>query len=675
MRIEIHLEMINTNMNNANHVNSSVNKYKCSISKKKALTLVHWNCNSLYNKVEEFKLFCKTLNPCIISLNETKMSEFRADYMIDIENYTSVHKARHYDKNGGGGVALIISNNVKFYESRIFDSLNIEICAIICSFEGKDICIVSYYNPPSEQIQSKIFDILRTNKLDFIIMGDLNARSTLWGAEENNYNGDILDNIILDHDCLIVNNKEPTHVNFSSGNTSILDYCIVSTRLYDKFDKFEVLHNDDMTSDHLPCLISFRSNSNIQHKPTNYNNSTRKRFNFEKADWDCFKKLLPAELPAEYASNLDQVNIFISNSIIFAADNSIPVFRNSSKKSLPKYLLELIKARKKARSMIKKDRLNPSAKAIYNKLTEVIREEVKAIKDTEWREFVKKLGSNPPSTKPFWKRINKIKGKKSNQQIPTMKFGDQLYETDESKAKLFGGILRNTFDLSEDNKFDVRFKEKVEKTINEFDFKNHSNRNLETFSMRELNLVIKSLKKNSASGQDNIHNLMLIHSSQEFRQIILNLINKTVNLSSIPQLWKNSTITMIPKKQNNSNNPKDYRPISLTSCLAKLSERLMLMKIKEFMTKNKITIKQQSGFRQKRQTKDNIFFLTQKAVESLNRGKKMCTVFFDIASAFDKVWHDGLIYKLINLKFPKYIICWIHNFLANRHFEIRMNNF
>ena len=46
MRIEIHLEMINTNMNNANHVNSSVNKYKCSISKKKALTLVHWNCNS-----------------------------------------------------------------------------------------------------------------------------------------------------------------------------------------------------------------------------------------------------------------------------------------------------------------------------------------------------------------------------------------------------------------------------------------------------------------------------------------------------------------------------------------------------------------------------------------------------------------------------------------------------
>ena len=39
-----------------------------------------------------------------------------------------------------------------------------------------------------------------------------------------------------------------------------------------------------------------------------------------------------------------------------------------------------------------------------------------------------------------------------------------------------------------------------------------------------------------------------------------------------------------------------------------------MIRFKEILDKNKITIKQQSGFRQKRQTKDNIFFLTQKAV-------------------------------------------------------------
>jgi retron-type reverse transcriptase len=98
-----------------------------------------------------------------------------------------------------------------------------------------------------------------------------------------------------------------------------------------------------------------------------------------------------------------------------------------------------------------------------------------------------------------------------------------------------------------------------------------------------------------------------------------------------------------------------------------------MIRFKEFLDKNKITIKQQSGFRQKRQTKDNIFFLTQKAIETLNRGKRMCTIFFDIASAFDKVWHDGVIYKLIKLKCPKYIICWLKDFLTNRVFAVRIN--
>ncbi len=62
---------------------------------------------------------------------------------------------------------------------------------------------------------------------------------------------------------------------------------------------------------------------------------------------------------------------------------------------------------------------------------------------------------------------------------------------------------------------------------------------------------------------------------------------------------------MIPKKKANSDNPKDYRPISLTSNIAKLAEKLIAKKIKEFLESNKIIIKQQSGFRHQRQTRDN----------------------------------------------------------------------
>jgi hypothetical protein len=53
----------------------------------------------------------------------------------------------------------------------------------------------------------------------------------------------------------------------------------------------------------------------------------------------------------------------------------------------------------------------------------------------------------------------------------------------------------------------------------------------------------------------------------------------------------------------------------------------------------------------------------------------MITIFFDIASAFEKVWHQGLIFKLIKLNFPFHIICWLREFLIKRYFSVRVNNY
>lgn len=61
---------------------------------------------------------------------------------------------------------------------------------------------------------------------------------------------------------------------------------------------------------------------------------------------------------------------------------------------------------------------------------------------------------------------------------------------------------------------------------------------------------------------------------------------------------------MIPKKKQIVKTPKDYRSISLTSCLAKLNEKLIRKRLVTYLEKNYISIKQQSGFRQLRQTKD-----------------------------------------------------------------------
>ena len=88
---------------------------------------------------------------------------------------------------------------------------------------------------------------------------------------------------------------------------------------------------------------------------------------------------------------------------------------------------------------------------------------------------------------------------------------------------------------------------------------------------------------------------------------------------------------------------------------------------------NKLLPDQQSGFRRRRSTADNLIFVTQNIQECINRKKKVCRIFVDISKAIDKVWHDGLIYKLVKLKAPVYLLIFIMSFLKDRRYRISVN--
>ena len=56
-------------------------------------------------------------------------------------------------------------------------------------------------------------------------------------------------------------------------------------------------------------------------------------------------------------------------------------------------------------------------------------------------------------------------------------------------------------------------------------------------------------------------------------------------------------------------------------------------------------------------------------------GNKVVSIFFDIDSAFDKVWHEGLSYKLAEIKIPYYIIKIIENLMFGRVFKVKVGSF
>ena len=192
------------------------------------------------------------------------------------------------------------------------------------------------------------------------------------------------------------------------------------------------------------------------------------------------------------------------------------------------------------------------------------------------------------------------------------------------------------------------------------------------FTMGELTYVLDRLNKNSATGLDGIHNNMLANLPPSGLHFLLHLANTSLSESVLPSEWKTANVKMLPKKAL-SNDPSKYRPISLTSCVGKLIERLVANRLTRYLDQNNIIKKEQSGFRKHRSTIDNLLFMSQKGVEAINRGKSCVAIFFDIEKAFDKVWHEGIINRLYKYQVPYHLTRWIINFLAERSFQVEVN--
>jgi hypothetical protein len=387
----------------------------------------------------------------------------------------------------------------------------------------------------------------------------------------------------------ILNNKEKTYSNFSTGTKEVLDIVLCSPHINTKFTEFKVLHNFDMNSDHLPIKLIFQ----LKNKLIVHNANQHNELNLNKADWTKFKDNLPTSIPHFNENYINQLNNYITRSLIEAAEKAIPKKKSYNyKETLPDEILLMIKYRKTARKRAQKAKATERDKAIFNNINKLIKSEIVAYKNQKWSNFLESLGKNPVSTRPFWQKINKIRNKNQNkksEKIPSLNFNNAIYTTNDEKANIFGSILEQTFKDSNDEKFNKEFEQMIKLKVDEFKMKNKNHVSIfEPFSLKELNTEIKKLKKQSAVGGDKIHNLYIINASDSFTKQILHLVNETIRQNEIPSEWKTTIVKMIPKKKAGSTNPKDYRPISITSCLGKLAERLINMRLTKFIEENNL---------------------------------------------------------------------------------------
>ena len=130
---------------------------------------------------------------------------------------------------------------------------------------------------------------------------------------------------------------------------------------------------------------------------------------------------------------------------------------------------------------------------------------------------------------------------------------------------------------------------------------------------------------------------------------------------------------MIYKNKGSKYDPTNYRPISLLPQFGKIFEKLISDKLYLWCDLNNILNKEQSGFRKGRSTNDHLFLLTQYVTEGFNQKKQTDAIFIDFEKCFDKIWQEGLLFKLNSLNLPRKDVLLIKSFLEERLCFISLN--
>ncbi|GFU55340.1 RNA-directed DNA polymerase from mobile element jockey [Trichonephila clavipes] len=139
-------------------------------------------------------------------------------------------------------------------------------------------------------------------------------------------------------------------------------------------------------------------------------------------------------------------------------------------------------------------------------------------------------------------------------------------------------------------------------------------------------------------------------------------------------MWKTASVIPILKPGKDPTLPDSFRPISLLPVLSKITEKIIQKRLCQHLNDNDILIPQQHGFRAGLSTSHQLLRVVEYIKTGFRDRKSTGAVFLDIQKAFDRVWHVGLLYKLIKINTPPHLIKLISSFLTNRSFAVKVNN-
>lgn len=192
--------------------------------------------------------------------------------------------------------------------------------------------------------------------------------------------------------------------------------------------------------------------------------------------------------------------------------------------------------------------------------------------------------------------------------------------------------------------------------------------------INEVATLIKSLKINKASGLDDISPRLVKKLPVVAFHLLSLIFTFCLKNAYFPNAWKTAKTIPIPKPNKNRREVGSYRPIALLNIFSKIFEKTIHHRLQAEIEYLDCIPSSQFGFRIGHSTVHAVKYLINFIRTALRQTKTVAALYFDIAKAFDTVWHNGLIFKMLRLGFSNWLIRIIISFLQDRKFEVHIGN-
>lgn len=655
--------------------------------------MVCWNAEGLRTKLQELQRWLPSVNADILAVQEAQFPAKAVSRLPGFQPPVVVRRSRGRVAGGGaakgGDVALYLRAGLQFAALTCPlvhpNDDTTEVCGVRL-LGDRPLTIVNLYRPPIRPTELDTrTDNFAPSALpvdnNTLLVGDFNAHHPMWdhGCDAADAVGARVATWLGSVGWTTLNSGEPTHVSYRNASQTAPDLIACSD---DLARRATWRLGPDLGSDHLPMVAEIATSN---HHPR----CIRKpRWSFKKADWVAFQAECEAAFEeAEPSLTTQELSTRFTEVLHRASVRHIPRGARADPKpwALDPELREAIEERRAARRQLRRD--DPPSRARWIEAKRRAASVERRVSQAHFRDFVGSTLNRPASLGRVAKILKKWEGAPDDHRPgEAMEDGDRLLATDAEKAAAFNRTYAFVSRQVRDRKLDRMAKRTVLQHNTCTTCGDARLGCCGAFSMEELNCQLQRCQLRKSPGPDELTAEHLRHLGPIARRTLLRLLNLSWLEGAVPFEWRRAVIVPIPKSGKDKRKMSSYRPIALTSHVAKLMERLVLARLTFVADQLRLIPPEQVGFREGRSVEDSLGRLIQEVQDGWNRPKsrrkdtpdglstqKYVLLAFDFSRAYDTVDHRMLRARLLDQGLPRCLVHWIWQFLRDRRACVEHN--